>query len=282
LKYGIEKFRGYSLLHFGNFKFTFKKLSEKAIEDIEKILDIYKEIDIDVEYKTRNISIHKVKKINKEKTCLLGYITGPKLKKELDYLFNDLEELSKVDSFKQSKEYDAYYAFYNELKNKNDEIQVIQRDGSENTLAYLISSYLDVYIATSMRDECEYEELFEFLHEIMNNKQISKLNLQFFDPTQSVCEITRDKGIIEGLMLKRAKCTIYMVQESDTIGKDSELASTLAQKKPVIAYVPDDPKERLINKIKGYSLDYIKKRILNFKAEDIFSKKEFTSQLNKF
>jgi hypothetical protein len=39
-------------------------------------------------------------------------------------------------------------------------------------------------------------------------------------------------------MLKRAKCTLYLAQESDTLGKDSELASTLAQGKPVIAYVP--------------------------------------------
>lgn len=40
-------------------------------------------------------------------------------------------------------------------------------------------------------------------------------------------------------MLKRARCTIYLAQESDTLGKDSELASTLAQGKPVIAFVPE-------------------------------------------
>ena len=39
-------------------------------------------------------------------------------------------------------------------------------------------------------------------------------------------------------MLKRAKCTVYFAQETDTFGKDSELASTLAQGKPVIAFVP--------------------------------------------
>ncbi len=40
-------------------------------------------------------------------------------------------------------------------------------------------------------------------------------------------------------MLKRARCTVYSVQDTDTLGKDSELASTLAQGKPVIAYVPN-------------------------------------------
>jgi hypothetical protein len=47
-----------------------------------------------------------------------------------------------------------------------------------------------------------------------------------------------DKGLVESLMLKRAKCTVYSVQDTDTLGKDSELAATLAQGKPVIAYVP--------------------------------------------
>ncbi len=40
-------------------------------------------------------------------------------------------------------------------------------------------------------------------------------------------------------MLKRARCTVYSVQDTDTLGKDSELASTFAQGKPVIAYIPD-------------------------------------------
>jgi hypothetical protein len=38
---------------------------------------------------------------------------------------------------------------------------------------------------------------------------------------------------------RRARCTVYSVQDTDTLGKDSELASTLAQGKPVIAYIPD-------------------------------------------
>jgi hypothetical protein len=50
-------------------------------------------------------------------------------------------------------------------------------------------------------------------------------------PTQAYCSDRIDKGIAEALMLKRAQCTIYLAQESDTLGKDSELASTLAQGK---------------------------------------------------
>ena len=38
-------------------------------------------------------------------------------------------------------------------------------------------------------------------------------------------------------MLRRASVTIYMTQDIDTLGKDSELAATLAQGNIVIAYV---------------------------------------------
>jgi hypothetical protein len=60
-------------------------------------------------------------------------------------------------------------------------------------------------------------------------------------------------------MLSRAKCTIYHVQESDTLGKDSELAATLAQGKPVIAFIPEIPafekfKEETIEQI-NYSIE---------------------------
>jgi len=59
-----------------------------------------------------------------------------------------------------------------------------------------------------------------------------------FDPTLNYHENSLAKGIIECLMLKRAKCTLYLIQESDTMGKDSEMAITLAQGKTVIAYIP--------------------------------------------
>lgn len=39
-------------------------------------------------------------------------------------------------------------------------------------------------------------------------------------------------------MLRRAECTIYMAQKSDTFGKDSEASVALGQGKPVIVYVP--------------------------------------------
>ena len=77
-----------------------------------------------------------------------------------------------------------------------------------------------------------------FVERISKNERLEQLNLRFFDPTAAYCQDRLDKGLAEALMLKRALCTIYLAQESDTLGKDSELASTLAQGKPVIAFVP--------------------------------------------
>jgi hypothetical protein len=100
-----------------------------------------------------------------------------------------------------------------------------------------------------MRARHEYANVSRFTKELFSSAALSKLNLRWFDPTQAFCGSRIDKGLAEALMLKRAKCTIYLAQESDTLGKDSELASTLAQGKTVIAFVPtvdQNDVERLI------------------------------------
>jgi hypothetical protein len=81
-------------------------------------------------------------------------------------------------------------------------------------------------------------------------------------------------------MLKRARCTVYMVQESDTMGKDSELASTLAQGKPVIAYVPRiEDIERHAEKLGQYPLDFLKLRFQVLQAEGVLENAKLTPRL---
>lgn len=116
--------------------------------------------------------------------------------------------------------------------------ETIREKGEFNTRVYLTSDYMDVYVATSMREEIDFHNVFDLCEEVFSYPKIKALNLRYFDPTQSYHKNRIAKGLIEGLMLKRARCTIYSVQESDSFGKDSELAATLAQGKPVIAYVP--------------------------------------------
>ena len=76
-------------------------------------------------------------------------------------------------------------------------------------------------------------------------------------------------------MLKRAKICVYMAQETDTIGKDSELATTLAQSKPVIVYVPEIKDiDEYIQEIRTYPLDFFHERILMYLKDKRFREEE--------
>jgi hypothetical protein len=125
-----------------------------------------------------------------------------------------------------------------ELEQRENRVQEVRTVATRNQDVYLTWDHMDVYFATSMRKPWEYEDLFDFVQALMNHAGLADLKLRFFDPTQAFTENRVNKGLVESLMLKRARCTIYSVQDTDTLGKDSELAATLAQGKPVIAYVP--------------------------------------------
>ena len=90
-----------------------------------------------------------------------------------------------------------------------------------------------------MRATHDFLSINRLAAQIFNHESLRPLKLRWFDPTQAYCSNRIDKGLAEALMLRRATCTIYLAQETDTLGKDSELASTLAQGKPVIAYLPN-------------------------------------------
>lgn len=118
-------------------------------------------------------------------------------------------------------------------------VDSVRARATRNQGTYLTWDHMDVYFATSMRKAWEYKDLYEFIDRLMAADQIKDLGLRYFDPTQAYTDNRVNKGLVEALMLKRARCTVYSVQDTDTLGKDSELASTLAQGKPVIAFVPD-------------------------------------------
>ncbi len=125
-----------------------------------------------------------------------------------------------------------------QLRQRLNELKDAQQRATQNQDVYLTWDHMDVYFATSMRKRWEFEDLYDFVSRLMAEPELAELNLRYFDPTQSFTRSRVDKGLVEALMLRRAKCTVYSVQDTDTLGKDSELAATLAQGKPVIAYVP--------------------------------------------
>jgi len=213
LRAGVERFRKVALLFFGNVKYAFKNLSRDS-EELDFWLQSLTPRD-ESSFTNRHDPVQPVTTIRGEDTFYLGYIVQRELKRKLEENGSDPEALHA----------------------EKTRLEVVQT-GIRNHEAYLASDHLDVYIATSMRERHEYLFVSELTRDIFNHPRLATLKLRWFDPTQAYCQDRIDKGLSEALMLKRAKCTVYFVQETDTLGKDSELASTLAQGKPVIAYVP--------------------------------------------
>jgi hypothetical protein len=210
---GINRFRQFGLLSFGSITHAFKVLSRDA-QLLEERVDLLQPIPRE-RFTTRHDPICPIHNIPPEETYYLGYVIERELKSRLE---NDPTDPA---ALKQQAERNAIVAL-----------------GKANHEAYLASDHLDVYIATSMRQRHEFLVVSKLARQIFAHPELVELKLRYFDPTQAYCQDRMDKGLAEGLMLKRAQCTIYLAQESDTLGKDSELASTLAQGKPVIAYVP--------------------------------------------
>ena len=218
LEKGVNEFRKLSILLFANVKYGYKILARDA-DELKYHLETLTPNKLD-HFTNRHNPIMPIERIPANETYLMGY----KIKERLNEMFE--KEPSNNDLLR--------------LLEKQKKIFEI---GKRNQKAYLASDHLDVYVATSMRLEHEYVSVNKTISKIFSHEKLKKLKLRWFDPTQAYCENRIDKGLAEGLMLKRAKCTIYLAQESDTLGKDSELASTLAQGKPVIALVPEGDKK---------------------------------------
>ncbi|HEY0656190.1 MAG TPA: hypothetical protein VGD65_23815 [Chryseosolibacter sp.] len=218
LNSSTEEFFKIALLFFGKITEAFAVLSteENSLAEAQRQMQ-----PMDVShYKERHQPILPIQKIDEDKTYFLGYIVQAEIQRALDKNPDDAEATI------QAKIRDS-----------------IVEQGKRNQEAYLASDHMDVYVATSMREKHEFLLVSRLCEKIFGSKELADLNLRYFDPTQAYCLDRIDKGLSEGLMLKRAVCTIYMAQETDTLGKDSELASTLAQGKPVIAYVPSGSEE---------------------------------------
>jgi len=277
LEQGVVTFRGFAMLCFGNFRFAYKQLIQKNKTELEKLLKPYckKFNEVLKEFEGRPRQMLKIGVIKRDETWYIGYISQKKFEKEYEFL----KELISSDIKEDKVELSSVKEKYDEMEKT---IIKVNEKALENTNIYLTWDYMDVYIATSMRNKWEFQEAHDLVKGIFSNSQIKKLNLRYFDPTQSKCKNRIDKGLVEGLMLKRVLCSIYMAQESDTMGKDSELAATLAQGKPVIAYIPTIDIDEYSEKIKEYPLYYFEHRLLILQAEEIFDDERCINKLEKY
>jgi hypothetical protein len=215
----INEFRVIAILHYGNIKFAFKRLSQMTKAEIELEIGRPDPKGVRDRYTQRHDPLVATRRIAPKDTYHLGYLIDAELK----------GKRKKLEAAGQSTEkLDVQERLCSELR----------KAGEFNHHCYLDYDHMDVYVATSMREKFDFWNVSRFVREVFSKPQLVELKLRYFDPTQAYCKHRIDKGLAEALMLKRAQCAIYMAGESDTLGKDSELAATLGQGKPVIVYVP--------------------------------------------
>lgn len=307
LKKGVTKFRGYAMLCYVNFRHAYKKWIGMTETDIDK--DVKEQCclltEFTIVFDSRSDKVIDIELIPKDKLWYLGYISQEEIKKDVLNCFAILYKIDKnllkwdkfseetqdnivkiANSFNKSQ-IERWTPKINQIikalnKNQN-EIERIRKIALNNMTIYLTWDHMDIYVATSMREKWEFEDTFEFVKKVFEHPDIAKFKLRYFNPTQSWVEDRIQKGLVEGLMLKRAKFTLYLAQETDSLGKDSELAITLAQGKPVIAYIPSINVTTHAQKISEYPLNFFRKRISLLEAEDIFPecKPEIESNLGQ-
>lgn len=280
LKRGIVKFRGFAMLRFGNFRIACRELAYKNEDELKSILKPYCDdpSELQREFEKRPTRMFETESIPRERLWYLGGISGEKVASEIEAL---AEEIRKFEEGRSNFKKTPLRKIRSELIKVDKQVELAQRSALANTDIFLTWDYMDIYVATSMRNKWEYEDTFDFLKTVFQNARLKKLKTRHFDPTQSICSNPRDKGLLEGLMLKRVKCAIYLAQESDTMGKDSELAATLAQGKPVIAYVPEHDPQKYSQKIAQYPLNFFERRLKILDAEETFDEAECYEKLKK-
>lgn len=203
---GVERFEQLALLKYGNVKFAFKTLAARSENELDEELRSVRPVPMEV-YTHRPPTLRSVEEIDPAETYYLGHITGEAVARSED-------------------------------GGRKRRMSECRRIGEANLNIYLCSDELDVYVATSMRDVEDFYFVGTAVKRLFAKPELAPLNLRYFDPTQSFCASRIEKGLVESLMLRRAKCTVYCAQTTETLGKDSELAVTLAMGKPVVVYAP--------------------------------------------
>ncbi len=264
----VEHFQKVAMLRYGGFKRAFVELHDK--HDVEKILSA-----VDKRRRAEEIAseaaIVAVQEIPPADLFLLGFIAGANPEKShndavsilresvrllegnLDQstLWKDKESLISLIKNYTGADPLALVAEHNIDKLKEDltELEKRAKDlqqridesnkyGLANTNRYLTAKKIDVYFAASMRTPLDFKEMHQFVQNVMSDPSLGTLRLNCFDPTMSQSRDPRTKGLIECLMLKRATAAVYVANERDSFGKDSELATMLVQGKPAVVYVP--------------------------------------------
>lgn len=305
---GVAKFQIAAMLRYGNFIFAYRtlsRISDRGEFDSELGEMLNGGVGQADEFQGRSKTLIGIEEIPREDTPLVGHIASGQIEgdaKDAKLLLKCLADivdeltwerldsrLAKVGESGGSVQVVAKYReqhptaeikefardllrLFPPILERADRLLAVREKATRNQDIYLTWDHMDVYFATSMRKAWEFADLYDFVHQVVDSIHLRELNLRYFDPTQCFTVDRIDKGLVESLMLKRAKCTVYSVQDTDTLGKDSELAATLAQGKPVIAYVPHKPVAERAHELEQEDPSTILDRLrFIMYADDVFS-----------
>lgn len=187
---GVEKFRKKAMLKYGNFKYAYKQYAKATFEELT---EAFKELEPKpVSDFRRHRSLVKVQRIKRTETPYLGYLIR---KRVLSDLKNATSEGDREVAEKEKQR-----------------MEDAEKRGIANHDLYLTYDHLDVYVATSMRRPFDFWNVSSFVTRLFSSPLLKELHPRWFDPTQAYCKDRLDKGLVEGLMLKRAACTIYWLR----------------------------------------------------------------------
>jgi transcriptional regulator with XRE-family HTH domain len=270
----VVEFQKIAIRMFGSFRQAFQTLRTSRNLDVELAVVA----PIDQGLFTQRRPFEAIRKISDTRLDDLGYISAERVRRESrerHELYGKLAELSKVtrsggvagnaasEPRRLHRIQTLLRKFGSRLEVENTLFSALDADelereakrlapadieltriaetqdaGQRNLSVYLTEPYMDVYVATSMRERADFVSVNTFVESLFSNAEISHLHLRYFNPTQSWVDDRVAKGLVEALMLRRSAMTIYMAQKSDTFGKDSEASVALGQGKPVLVYVP--------------------------------------------
>ena len=149
LEEAVTRFQKLALLAFGNLKFAYKQFSRDS-DDLAAWLSFIAPIN-ESRYANRRPPVLPLKDIPPADRYFLGYIVEQQLRARLHANPDDEEakrSLAKRDT--------------------------IVEDGKRNQVSYLTSDYLDVYVATSMRERHEFLAVAELTKAIFESDEIGR------------------------------------------------------------------------------------------------------------
>jgi hypothetical protein len=283
----IVQVRAYAMLATGSFRFAFKSLGVSSTRKIREILGAWAVAPSEWKafYSERMHGTTLVEPIANEDRWFIGYLSARQLQEDfhieglirraIDGDTLDADEQRIVQGIGPLPGKGELDELRTQLDSLQSRLLASRQTAIANTLAYLAANHIDVYVATSMRERWEFEAAAELIRTVFDATRLKdELALTHFDPTLSYTVDRIDKGLIEGLMLRRARCTLYMAQEFDTLGKDSELAATLAMGRTVIAYVPAVSERILESAYAKAPLALVMKQVLTLLADGKFHLEE--------